>query len=218
MTVDGSGSMRYRGDKAWGSKIECARALAAALGWLTLRQKDASGLLTSGFDAAGKPMVEHIPPSQKSSQFGRILRHLEHLHAGGPNGLLKLLERANSLFHRRSIVAIFTDLLDPAPDVAERVKELHFHGHDCFVFQILDRDEIEFPFEDPGVFEDMETGEMRQVVPDNARAAYLRRFEEFMEPHRQLLRDLAIPHEVIRTDAEPYRAMARFLATRRAKL
>jgi hypothetical protein len=39
-----------------------------------------------------------------------------------------------------------------------------------------------------------------------------------MAPHRQLLRDLAIPHEVIRTDAEPYRAMAAFLAKRRTKL
>jgi uncharacterized protein YigA (DUF484 family) len=64
----------------------------------------------------------------------------------------------------------------------------------------------------------METGTVRQVVPERARARYLRRFEEFMEPHRQLLRDLAIPHEVILTDSEPYRAMARFLASRRRKM
>jgi uncharacterized protein (DUF58 family) len=215
LVVDGSGSMRYRGDQAWGEKLECARVLAAALGWLLLRQKDAVGLLTSGADASGNPIVEHIPPSQRNSQLGQILRHLDHLHAAGTSGLGTLLERANTLFHRRSMIAIFTDFLDPDSDVAERVKELRFHGHDCFVFQLLDRDEIEFPFTEAGVFEDLETGELRQVRPELARRRYLERFEAFMEPQRQLLRDLAIPHELVRTDAEPYHALARFLALRR---
>jgi len=218
LVVDGSGSMGYRGDRAWADKAGCAKALAAALGWLMLRQKDAAGLLTVGRDATGKSLVEHIPPTQKSSQFGVLLRHLERIEAGGEGGLDRVLERANTLFHRRSVVAIFTDLLDPNSTVAERLKELRFHGHDCFVFQILDRDEIEFPFEESAVFEDMETGVLRQVIPDRARAQYLQRFEAFMEPHRKLLNDLEIPLEVIRTDVEPYRAMARFLARRHRKL
>jgi uncharacterized protein (DUF58 family) len=218
LVVDGSGSMAYRGDRAWAAKIECARALAAALAWLMLRQKDATGLLASGADAEGRRAVTHIPPSQKSSQFGQLVHHLERLQADGESGLDPLLARANELFHRRSVVAIFTDLLDPATEVAARVKELRFHGHDCFVFQILDRDEIEFPFEEAGVFQDLETGVLRQVVPDRARARYLERFEAFLEPYRRLFRDLAIPHEIIRTDADPYHAMARFLAARRRKM
>lgn len=217
LVLDGSGSMRYRGSRAWADKIGCAKALAAALSWLMIRQKDAAGLLTVAAGAAGHQIVEHIPPSQKSSHFGLLLRHLEKVTAGGDGGLDLVLERANSLFHRRSMVAIFTDLLDPASQVADRIKELRFHGHDCFVFQILDFDEIAFPFEEPAVFEDLETGQLRQVTPGKARAQYLRRFEAFMEPHRQLLRDLEIPLEVISTDSEPYHAMARFLARRRRK-
>lgn len=217
LVVDGSGSMRYRGDHAWTDKMGCAKALAAAVGWLMLRQKDAAGLLSVGCGTEGKSRVEHIPPSQRSSQFGLLLRHLEGVQAGGESGLASALERANSLFHRRSVVAIFTDLLDPASTVAERIKELRFHGHDCFVFQILDRDEIEFPFTDAAVFEDLETGVLRQVVPERARAAYLERFEAFMAPHRKLLNDLEIPLEIIRTDTEPYHAMARFLACRQRR-
>ncbi len=217
LVLDGSGSMKYRGNQAWADKIGCAKTLAAALAWLMLRQKDAAGLLTVSADSEGNSRIENIPPSQKFSQFGLLLRHLERLEAGGEGGLTLALERANALFHRRSTVAIFTDFLDPASDVAARIKELRFHGHDCFVFQILDRDEVEFPFSDAAVFEDMETGLLRQVTPERARASYLRRFEAFMEPHRQLLRDLEIPHEVIRTDADPFHAMARFLTLRRRK-
>ena len=43
---DTSASMSYRGADAWGSKLECAAVLAAALGWLLIRQRDAVGLLT----------------------------------------------------------------------------------------------------------------------------------------------------------------------------
>jgi len=209
LALDASGSMAYGGEGAWSTKLGCAKALAAALGWLLLRQKDAVGLLTTE--------VKLVPPSQKSSQLGLLMRHLDGVQAEGEGGLDMLLERANSLFHRRSIVAIFTDLLDPTETIEKRLKELRFHGHDCFVFQILDRDEIEFPFDDAAVFEDLESRELRHVTPSRARKSYLERFEAFMAPQRQLLKDLAIPHEVIRTDAEPYAAMARFLATRRRR-
>lgn len=37
---DTSGSMAYRGQRAWGSKLECSRILAAALSWLMLRQNN----------------------------------------------------------------------------------------------------------------------------------------------------------------------------------
>jgi len=215
LVVDGSGSMRYRGSDAWADKIGVARALASALAWLLLRQKDAAGLLIAGHDPAGQPVTELLPPSQKSSQLGLLMRHLERLHAGGDSGLGYLLSRATALFHRRSIVAIFTDLLDPAAGLADRVKELRFQGHDCFVFQILDRDELEFPFTDPAVFQDLETGALRQITPSAVRQRYLERFNAFLEDQRRLFRNLEIPHEIIRTDQEPYHAMARFLALRR---
>ncbi|HEY5895742.1 MAG TPA: DUF58 domain-containing protein [Chthoniobacterales bacterium] len=204
LVIDGSGSMAYRSDRAWDDKIGVAKAMAAALAWLLLRQKDAVGLLD-------------VPPSQRSTQFGQILRHLTSLKPEGDAGLDRLLAQANRLFHRRSMVAIFSDLLDPSANIANHVKELRFRGHDVYIFQVLDPDEIEFPFEDAAVFQDLETNTIRHVTPEKVRKTYLQRFEAFMETHRQLFRDLEIPHEVIRTDAQPYLAMARFLSQRRRK-
>ena len=212
LVLDGSGSMAYRGAQAWAAKWECAQVMASALGWMLLRQRDAVGaLLVAGGE------VRHIPPSQKRSQLGTLLREFDAAKAAGDRGLAQALERASALFHRRSLVAIFTDFLDPAAELAARVRELRFSGHDCFVFQILDADEIDFPFSEDAVFEDLETGALRQVVPARARRRYLERFAAFMEPHRRLLRDLEIPHEVIRTDADPGRALSRFIANRRRR-
>ena len=81
---DTSASMAYRGSAAWGSKLECARVLALALGWLLLKQNDAVGLLALARPTAGaRATVRYLRPSQKPGQAGLLLRELTGLGAGG---------------------------------------------------------------------------------------------------------------------------------------
>jgi uncharacterized protein (DUF58 family) len=215
LLCDTSASMSYRGDAAWGSKLDVARTLAAAITWMMLRQNDAAGLLTlCGMDDA----PEFIRPSQKPSQLGTMLRRLELLKPASDARLAVLLEHAARLFHRRSIVLLFSDLLEPASDIAESLKQLRFSGNECVVFQILDRDELEFPFQRHSVFEDLENGQRRRVLPASARRNYLERFDAFMDEHRQLLRTLEVPHYVVRTDESPWQALATFLVERQRLL
>ncbi len=206
---DTSASMAYRGTKAWGSKLDVARVLAAALTWFLLKQNDAAGMVTLGGES-GVP--QFIRPSQRPTQFGLMLRHLEALSpAGGPR-LTQLLEHAARLVHRRSVILFFSDLLEPSEDVALGFKQLHFYGHECLIFQVLDADEIDFPFTDAKIFEDLETGARRAIAPAVVRKQYLARFNQFMAAHRALFRSLEMPHCLVRTDENPWRALAQFLA------
>jgi hypothetical protein len=109
--------------------------------------------------------------------------------------------------------------LEPSEEIAKGFKELRFLGHEVIVFQILDRDELEFPFEDSAIFEDPEGGDRRRVSSSQvARAVYLERFGEFMARHKQAFQSLEIPHCVVRTDENPASALAMFLAQRRKLL
>ena len=212
VVCDTSASMKYRGAMAWGSKLECARVLAAALSWFLLKQNDAAGMVTlSG--AGGVP--EFIRPSQRPNQFGLMLRQLELLEPAGGARLSELVQHTVRLVHRRSVILFFSDLLEPSAEVALGFKQLRFHGHEVLVFQILDRDELEFPFTDPNIFEDLETGVRRVVAPADAREKYLARFNAFMEDYRELFRGLEMTHCVVRTDENPWRALAMFLAERK---
>src|SRR5439155_25018548 len=67
IVCDTSASMKYRGTAAWGSKLECATVLAAALTWFLLKQNDAVGMVTLT-GQGGVP--EFIRPSQRPNQFG----------------------------------------------------------------------------------------------------------------------------------------------------
>lgn len=212
VVIDTSGSMKYRGGKAWASKLEVAKTIAAALTSLMLKQNDAVGLLTLEAPSIG---AEFIDPSQKPSQFGLLLSHLDRMTASGGPRLDELLQHVVRLIHRRSVVLLFSDLLEEADGIKEAFQQLRFLGHECLVFQVLDRDEIEFPFTDAAVFRDLESGTRRTVDPTAARQRYLTRFEAFLEDYRQLFRDLEMPHCVVRTDVEPWQALTMFLAERR---
>ncbi len=222
---DTSASMRYRGDQAWGSKMECAQALATALSWILLKQNDAVGLMA--LDAknvaeeagpplpeAGDQMLRMVSPSQKPNQFGILLGHLEALRTAGGPRLATLLTHAVRLMHRRSLVLFFSDLLEPSDTVELMFKQFRFYGHDCAVFQVLDRDEMEFPFANPAIFQDLETEQRRHIQPREVRETYLARFGQFMAAYSELFRQLEIQHCLVRTDEDPVGALMAFFNTR----
>ncbi len=209
---DTSASMNYRGATAWSSKFECAKILAAALTWFLLRQNDAAGMVSLGKESE---TPEYIRPSQRPSQFGLMLRHLEALRPAGGACLSQLLQHAARLVHRRSVILFLSDLLEPSEDVALGFKQLRFQGHEVMIFQVLDPDELEFPFTEAKIFEDLETGARRIVAPQMAREKYLSRFRAFMAEYENLFRQLEMPHCVVRTDSNPWEALARFLAERK---
>jgi uncharacterized protein (DUF58 family) len=220
VVCDSSASMSYRGATAWASKLDCAKVLAAALTWFLLKQNDAAGMVTVSSPSTpdtrpSPPVPSFIRPSQRPNQFGLMLRQLELLNASGGPSLSQLIQHTIRLVHRRSVILFFSDLLEPSDEVALGFKQLRFHGHDVMIFQILDRDELEFPFTEPKVFEDLETGVRRIVSPSDVRERYLSRFNAFMEQYRDLFRSLEMSHCVLRTDENPWRALAMFLAERK---
>ena len=212
LVCDNSASMAYRGEKAWASKIECARILAAALTWLLLKQNDAAGLVALSGTSA---VPQFVRPSQRPTQFGLILRQLDSLQpAGGPT-LTQLLQHTVRLVHRRSVILFFSDLLEPSADLAQGFKQLRFHGHDCMIFHVMDQDELEFPFQSSRTFQDLETGVRRLVDPASVRERYLQRLQAFLQAHRQLFTSLEMPYCLVRTDQDPWLALAKFLAERK---
>ena len=124
--------------------------VVGGLTWFLLRQNDAAGMVALQGEKAEPVFVR---PSQRSSQFGLMLRQMELLAPSGNASLASLLDHAARLVHRRSIILFFSDLLEPSAEIAQGFKRLRFNGHECLVFHVLDRDELEFPFTEPKVFE-----------------------------------------------------------------
>jgi len=162
--LDVSRSMSYAGAGRV-SKLDYGRYLAASLLWLSHRQRDRVGLVTFAED-----IVEFVPPSAKHLPLA--LHAIARATAGGAGALATPLLRAAEQFRRRGILLLISDLYEEPHAVVDAVHRLRNRGNELIVMHVLDPSELEFPFDEAGSFEDLESGERIPVVPDYLRAEY----------------------------------------------
>ena len=82
------------------------------------------------------------------------------------------------------------------------------------MFHVLDRDELELPFQDPVVFRDMEGTEEIYAEPWVFRAAYQQAVGEFTERMRSACHLHRADYLLLRTDESLATALSHFLHLR----
>lgn len=207
LLVDASASMGYASGEV--TKLQFAQYLAASLAFLGVRQHDSVGL--GAFD---EEMVEHVPPSSRTGHLRTVLGVLDRLVPGRGTALSTQLHRMAELLTRRGIVVLISDLYDEPERIIEGLEHLRFRGNDVIVFQVMDRQELEFEFVEPVVLEDSETEEQLHVLPDVVRDEYLRA----MGAHIKAIQDGAarnrIDYELLRTNEPLDAALSSYLGRR----
>lgn len=203
LALDVSASMAYRSSAL--SKLDYGAILAATLASLLLRQGDAVGLHLLG----QAPLV--LPPVGSPEHIKHIVELLQQAAAAGSTRLLAAAESTLAHTGRHGLLVLVSDLLDPGENWLAAVRMLAARGVDVMVLQVLDRDEIDFPFEDPAVFESMEDERRLAVYPQGLRQAYRREFENWLQSLRQ---ELAVPgagYQLAVTDQAPHRPLIKAL-------
>ncbi|MEN3340385.1 MAG: hypothetical protein V7647_4061 [Acidobacteriota bacterium] len=141
------------------TKLDYAKMLAGCLTYLVHRQRDRVGLIAFDSD-----IVAHVPPSAKHMDV--VLHTLDRLEPSRQGSLRAPLHKMAEHFGRRGMLVLISDLYEEPDAVLEAVSPLRFRGNDIVVFHLLDPAEIDFTFDAPSSFEDLETGEQMPVVPD----------------------------------------------------
>jgi uncharacterized protein (DUF58 family) len=178
LLLDCSGSMGYAGEGAV-AKLTYASYLAAAIGYLLLRQQDRVGVIRF---ADGQRV--YLPPRSRAGHLTDLMQCLEEATPGGTTDVGGVLTYVSEVARRRSLVVLFSDLFDQSPEVPGLLRKLRARGHEVVVFHVLDRDEVEFPFEDLTLFESLEGPERVLADPRSIREAYLRELRQFLDATR----------------------------------
>jgi uncharacterized protein (DUF58 family) len=211
LLLDRSGSMSYKGDGI--SKLEYAAYLTAALAYVLNRQQDRVGLLAFGGGAE-----TYVPPRSRSNHLHDILRAVEMVVDEGGRGetsIAAALERVTELARRRrGLILLVSDLLDPSPDVAGILRRLRAARHDVSVIQVLDRHELELPFEGVTLFESLEDERRLIADPRSIRGAYLKELGAFLERTRRTLAEGDVEHALVPTSQPLERTLLDFMTSR----
>jgi len=211
LMLDVSGSMGY-GSTAM-TKFEYGACLAASLAYLMNRQRDAVGL--TAFD---DKILAMLPASSRPGHLRNLLVTLDRLQLGRETNLSKPLHQIVDSLSKRGMVVLISDLLDDADSVIRAVKHFQFRGNDVIVFQVLDPDEIDFPFERATRFEDLETDEEIMAVPAAVRDHYLKAMGGLIERYRHDLGGAGIDYQLLSTKQPLELALMSYLSTRSRSL
>ena len=204
LAADLSRSMDY--GSASVTKRDYAATLLATLGWLLFKQGDAVGLMT--FDDAVR---EYLPPRHRRTHLRRIMHALEAQSKAKSTNILLPLQRLVELANRRGVIVLVSDFLAPVDELEERLNLLGVCGHEVIVFQVLDRAEMEFDFNEAARFEDAESGERKFIDPAAARAGYLERLNEHNARLEKMCGDRGVSFVRLRTDEPLEKALTAFL-------
>ena len=181
--LDSSRSMSFQHDGI--SKLDYGRYLAACLSYFSRQQRDRVGLVT----IAGK-IVDYVPPA--AGHLDIVLHTIDRLKAGGAGTLAEPLHQLTGLLGRRGIMVVISDFYEEPEAVVDAVKDLRYAGNDVIVFHLLDPAELDFPFESPASFQDLETTARLPVVPGRLREQY----RELIRAHSETLSRRFVEHRI----------------------
>ena len=207
IVMDASASMGYASN-GW-SKFDYGSTLAASLAYLMLKQQDAVGLVTF----SGK-IDRVMPPKATQGHLLAILKELEDRKPGGETSTGAILQELAGSLKRKGLVILISDLLDEVAETLRGLKQLRSRGHDVMVFHVLDRDELEFPFEEPTLFKDLEEDIRLLTDPQTIRSAYLKTLGALIEQYKKECAANLIDYSLFDTSIGLDRALVRYLTWR----
>jgi uncharacterized protein (DUF58 family) len=211
LAMDMSRSMgyTYRQDM---TKFDYTICLAAALCYLMISQQDPVGLLV--FD---EKIRKSLLPKSRRGHLANVLSVLANLKPEGKTDVAASLSQIAAMLRHASLVMVFSDLLtDPEP-VFQALHRLRHRGHDVILFHVLDEAEVRFPFEGMVELEEPESRERLTLDADGFRRDYLAEMEAFREAYRRECFQSGIDYVGLDTSMQFDKALAGYLAGRKAR-
>lgn len=207
LLLDMSGSMGYKSSKF--SKLDFGKFITGVFSYLLLQQSDSIAMMS--FDSELK---DYIPPGSTKPHFKRIIDCLEAMQPGTDTGLGPVLQTLARKLKRRALIVIISDFYDDIKAIDLALNHFAHKKHEIVVFQVMDRNELEFPFSDLTRFECLETDQHQLVDPIRLKKEYLQQFNDHQEALRKLCYQLHIDYVPMITDEPFEKAMARYLSGR----
>ncbi len=181
--IDASSSMYFPKELEQGklNKIQFSCIAAAAIMHLLKKQRDAVGL--SIFD---KEVSVHTAAKTNAMHHqllkNELYKTMQDIAVHKATNAAKCLHQIADAIHKRSLVMIFSDMMD---SIEEQVlflalQHLKHNKHEVVLFHVVDKaKEIDFNFENrPYKFIDMESGEELKLQPNQVKEFYIQKMAE----------------------------------------
>lgn len=180
--VDSSESMGF-GDPV---KLDYARRIAAALGYIGLTNFDRVGL---GSFSSG--LKSYLPPVRGKAQVFQLFDYLAELTPEGRTDSARALRDYAQRHTRKGIVVVISDFLDP--NYQAGLKALVYRKFQVCAIQILDKAELNPEYVGDLKLVDSETGEMREI---SISQGLLNSYRRTVDTYRRQMQDFCMKYGI----------------------
>ena len=210
LILDASASMAFAGDH--GSKWDHARRLAATLAYLLVHQGDAVGLQTFA-----DKMLKNVPPRNSPAHLRHIFDTLSDMKPQGGSEIVQTLHEAAERVPQRALVIVISDLFTDVEALLDGFQHMRFRKHDLAVFHMLDQREIDFQFDRPIRFVDMESNYTMITDPSLIEEDYRHAVDTYLEAVARGCREFNVDYQRVQTNMDYEKVLASFLLQRMGK-
>lgn len=176
--LDCSRSMEFGSPRP---KLDYAKQLAAAIGYVSLASLDRVSVLTFTDRVTGR-----LAPTRGKARIFPVFDFLRRAHPDGRTGIGPAMKTFVAQHKRRGVAVLISDLYDPA-GFEEGINTLRYHKFEPIVLQVVDPAEVRPKLHGDVLLVDDETGEEREVTVTpalldryaKAHTAYRARIERF---------------------------------------
>lgn len=207
LVLDSSGSMNF--GSVGTTKLNYARRIAAALSYLAIQQGDAVGLA-----CVAKGIVQSIPARRNPAHLTTIYDTLEEAKPQGETGIVDVLHELAETVRQRALVIILSDLFVETSELRECFEHLRFRKHDVTAFHLLDPEELDFDFQRPTRFLDLEGGTALFVDPIEIAERYHRAMNEYLDSLRRVVLETAVDYRRISINSAYDKELKNYLIDR----
>lgn len=211
--ASGTGQKTSLDGRPYWSKFDHSTALAAAVSYITLRQGDRVGLYTFA--------DQLLAGTKRSSQQGswrQIVGTLGTHPVEQPTNFAYITDQLLGKVTNRSLIAIISDFFEDPEAIRAALARVRHKRHDVICFQVLDKSEQTFDFDEAAPFEGLEDEGRVKIDPRALKKGYLKAFEEHNERLERIVRGFGFDFHRIVTHDWLGPALASFLARRNAQL
>jgi uncharacterized protein (DUF58 family) len=209
LLLDVSPSMAYASRPGLLSKLDYARMVLGAVSLIARRQRDAVGVALLSDE-----VVKWLPPSSAPLRRQAVWSLLDTPVAGAGTALSASLDQLLNLVPRRCLFVLASDFYEESTRLASAVRRLRYERHDLLALHIADPAEVDFNFQDPSVFFDIETGAQLALDPSAAAREYRAKFNAHRTAVHDDLKAHGFDHLFMHTDTIPVDALRAHLAAR----
>jgi uncharacterized protein (DUF58 family) len=182
LVIDASSSMYYPQNSKQ-NKIHFSILAAASVMYLMKKQRDAFGL-----SIFSDKVDLHTDARSTQMQRKLLFTHLEKIlleeNKNRKTSAAESLHEIAENIHKRSLVLIFSDMMDNTKQEDElfsALQHLKYNNHEVVLFHVTDKSsEMDFNFDNrPYEFVDLETGERLKLQPNKVKEHYVQQMHNY---------------------------------------